>query len=107
MFERQFSMTSSKRTATPAKAEETRSRILGAALNCFRLRSFERTTMRDNATGAGVALGSAYYYFESNEALAKLFWISDRSAEPIRSRRLRDRKRIVDLLKTVEGENDV
>jgi AcrR family transcriptional regulator len=68
-------MTSStKTTATTGKAEETRFRILAAALNCFRLRGFERTTMREIATEAGVALGSAYYYFESKEALVMAFY---------------------------------
>jgi AcrR family transcriptional regulator len=67
-------MTSSKTTATTAKAEETRSRILTSALDRFRVRGFDQTTMREIATEAGVALGSAYYYFESKEALVMAFY---------------------------------
>lgn len=63
-----------KTTVIPTKAEETRSRILAAALQCFRSRGFERTTMREIATEAAVALGSAYYYFESKEALVMAFY---------------------------------
>ena len=43
------------------KAEETRDRILDAALRLFRERGFAETTMRDVAAAAGVATGAAYY----------------------------------------------
>jgi len=56
------------------KAEETRSRILDAALNLFRERGFDQTTMRDIAAAADVAIGAAYYYFESKEALVMAFY---------------------------------
>jgi AcrR family transcriptional regulator len=56
------------------KAEETRGRILSAALKLFRERGFEQTTMREVAREAGVALGSAYYYFESKEAIVMAFY---------------------------------
>ena len=59
--------------ATP-KAESTRSRILEAALNLFRERGFDQTTMRDIAAAADVAIGAAYYYFESKEALVMAFY---------------------------------
>ena len=55
--------------AQTAKAEETRNRILDAALRLFRERGFAQTTMRDVATEAGVATGAAYYYFRSKEEL--------------------------------------
>jgi AcrR family transcriptional regulator len=64
----------SKPARGTAKAEETRSRILAAALNLFRERGFDQTTMRDIATAAGVAIGAAYYYFESKEALVMAFY---------------------------------
>src|ERR1700722_2177071 len=66
--------TSNKTTANTAKAEETRSRILTSALDRFRFRGFDQTTMREIAAEAGVALGSAYYYFESKEALVMAFY---------------------------------
>ncbi len=56
------------------KAEETRGRILSAALTLFRERGFDQTTMRDIASSAHVALGAAYYYFESKEALVMAFY---------------------------------
>ncbi len=56
------------------KAEETRGRILSEALTLFRERGFDQTTMRDIARAAGVAIGAAYYYFESKEALVMAFY---------------------------------
>ncbi|HEX7833048.1 MAG TPA: TetR family transcriptional regulator [Thermoanaerobaculia bacterium] len=60
--------------ATP-KAEETRNRILDAALRLFRERGFEQTTMRDVAAAAGVATGAAYYYYRSKEDLVMAFYL--------------------------------
>jgi AcrR family transcriptional regulator len=59
--------------STP-KAESTRGRILTAALELFRERGFDQTTMRDIAAAADVAIGAAYYYFESKEALVMAFY---------------------------------
>jgi AcrR family transcriptional regulator len=59
---------------TGTKSEETRTRILEAALALFRKRSFATTTMRDIAKEAEVALGAAYYYFESKDALVTAFY---------------------------------
>lgn len=56
-------------TATTPKAEETRERILDAALRLFRDKGFDVTTMRDVAAEAGMATGAAYYYFHSKEEL--------------------------------------
>jgi AcrR family transcriptional regulator len=56
------------------KSEETRTRILEAALAIFRERGFERTTMREIATTAGVAVGAAYYYFDSKDAIVMAFY---------------------------------
>jgi AcrR family transcriptional regulator len=56
------------------KSEVTRTRILDAALELFRTRGFEETTMRGIASAAGVSLGSAYYYFESKEDLVMAFY---------------------------------
>jgi AcrR family transcriptional regulator len=59
------------------KSEETRTRILEAALAIFRERGFERATMREIAAQAGMAVGAAYYYFDSKEAIVLAFY--DRS----------------------------
>jgi AcrR family transcriptional regulator len=64
------------RRKTPAKpkGEETRDRIHAAALSLFRKKGFDATTMRDVAAAADVALGAAYYYFPSKEALVLAYY---------------------------------
>lgn len=62
------------------KSEATREKILEAALRLFRKRGFERTTMRDVAKAAGVALGAAYYYFPSKDALVLAYYDGTQSA---------------------------
>jgi AcrR family transcriptional regulator len=64
-----------RRGTATAKAEETRDRILDAALRLFRERGFEQTTMREVATEAGVATGAAYYYYRSKEDLVMAFYL--------------------------------
>jgi AcrR family transcriptional regulator len=61
----------------PAKSDLTRARILDAAIGLFRRQGFESTTMREIATEAGVAIGAAYYYFESKNSIVLAFY--DRS----------------------------
>jgi len=56
------------------KAEATRARILESALATFRERGFEKSTMRDIAAAAGVAVGATYYYFDSKEAIVMAFY---------------------------------
>ncbi|HEY2392480.1 MAG TPA: TetR family transcriptional regulator [Candidatus Angelobacter sp.] len=57
-----------------ARAEDTRRKIYEAAMELFREKGFEQTTMRDVAAKAGVALGGAYYYFSSKEAIVLTFY---------------------------------
>lgn len=57
-----------------AKSEATRARILAAALLVFRERGFAEATMREIAAEAGVAVGAAYYYFDSKDALVMAFY---------------------------------
>lgn len=57
-----------------AKSEATRARILGAALGVFRERGFHAATMREIAATADLAVGAAYYYFESKDALVMAFY---------------------------------
>jgi AcrR family transcriptional regulator len=59
--------------ATP-KSEDTRQRILNAALKLFQVRGFEAATMRDVAEEAAVATGAAYYYFPSKDAIVMEFY---------------------------------
>jgi len=56
------------------KGEQTRERILDAALELFRERGYEETTMRAIAEAAGVAVGNAYYYFRAKEHLVQAFY---------------------------------
>jgi AcrR family transcriptional regulator len=56
------------------KAEETKLRILDAALELFRRDGFDAATMREIAVKANVATGAAYYYFPSKEALVMAFY---------------------------------
>ena len=56
------------------KSEETRQQILATALQLFRKKGFERTTMRDVARGAKLSLGASYYYFPSKEAIVMAYY---------------------------------
>jgi AcrR family transcriptional regulator len=56
------------------KSEQTRTRILEAALHLFRQHGFEQSTMRDIAKEANMALGAAYYYFDSKDAIVMAFY---------------------------------
>ena len=75
---------SNKADAQVGKGEETRARILTAALDLFRTRGFAETTMREIARQADVALGSAYYYFDSKEALVLAFY--ERASDEMHAR---------------------
>jgi AcrR family transcriptional regulator len=81
-----------------AKGEQTRTLILETAVELFLERGYEETTMRAIAERAGVALGSAYYYFRSKEQLIQAFYSRTHqehvaeSGEALRTERtLRDR----------------
>ena len=57
-----------------SKGERTRERILETALEHFRERGYDATTMRSIATAAGVSLGNSYYYFPSKDHLVQAFY---------------------------------
>ncbi len=63
-----------KSEANVKKSNQTRTRIFEAALALFRKRGFVNTTMREIAKEAGVALGAAYYYFDSKDAIVMAFY---------------------------------
>lgn len=65
--------TTVKSRNTP-RAEDTRRKIYEAAMELFREKGFDETTMRDIAAKAGVALGGAYYYFSSKDAIVLAFY---------------------------------
>ena len=62
------------KAARQLKSEETRARILEAALELFRERGFADTSMREVAARARVATGLAYYYFASKDAIVHAFY---------------------------------
>ena len=64
------------RRAVPQRAasEETRDQILAVALQLFRERGFDDTTMRDIASRASVSPGAAYYYFNSKDAIVGAYY---------------------------------
>jgi AcrR family transcriptional regulator len=70
-----------------SRGEETRAKIVDAAMRLFDERGYERTTMRAVASEAGVSLGNAYYYFGSKEELVQGFYarIQERHGEAARA----------------------
>jgi AcrR family transcriptional regulator len=84
------------------KSDETRTRILDAALTLFRKRGFGTTTMRDIAKEAGVALGAAYYYFDSKDALVTAFYVrANHELTPLAEAALAKTKTLEDRLRAV------
>jgi AcrR family transcriptional regulator len=57
-----------------AKGAATRAHLLDIALNLFREKGFDETTMREIALGAGLSLGAAYHYFPSKEAIILAYY---------------------------------
>jgi AcrR family transcriptional regulator len=84
MTETTLKTASAKSKATP-RAEDTRRKIYDAAMEMFRDKGFEPTTMRDIAAKAGVALGGAYYYFSSKDAIVLEFYrqMQESSNDPV------------------------
>ena len=63
-----------KKSTKTLKGDKTKALILATALQMFRERGYEETTMRAIAEKAGVSLGNAYYYFHSKEHLIQAFY---------------------------------
>jgi len=63
-----------QKTTKTVKGDQTRALILATALEMFRERGYDETTMRAIARKAGVSLGNAYYYFSSKEYLIQAFY---------------------------------
>ena len=76
-----------------SRGRETRTRILETALRLFKEHGYEQTTMRVIASEAGVALGNAYYYFESKEHLIQAFYGRTHEEHLQASRDVLDRER--------------
>src|SRR4029079_10421809 len=65
---------SKQKTTKTVKGDQTKALILETALEMFRERGYDETTMRAAAQKAGVSLGNAYYYFHSKEYLIQAFY---------------------------------
>jgi AcrR family transcriptional regulator len=90
------------RGAARAKSEETRNRILNTALELFQRDGFEQTTMRQIAAECGMALGAAYYYFPSKDALVMAFYERAQSElEPVLLQELSHHKGIEPRLRAL------
>ncbi len=56
------------------KGEQTRNQIFESALDLFREKGFDSTTMQDIAAHAGVVKSAAYYYFPGKEAIIQAYY---------------------------------
>jgi AcrR family transcriptional regulator len=85
---------SSPPDASPAtsaqKGERTRQHIVDTALELFRERGYEATTMRAIATAAGVSVGNAYYYFPSKQHLVQAYYDHSQSLHVAAARHVLD-----------------
>jgi len=85
-----------------SRAEDTRRKIYEAAMELFREKGFEETTMRDIAAKAGVALGGAYYYFSSKDAIVLAFYREmQETSTPLVGGALTDKKKLKDRIRAV------
>src|ERR1700729_4020673 len=80
-----------------SKSEQTRARVLAAALKVFRERGFQAATMREIAAEAKMAVGAAYYYFDSKDALVMAFY--ERAQEEM----FRETEAALERAKTLEA----
>jgi len=93
--------TTIKPRVTP-RAEDTRRKIYEAAMELFREKGFEETTMRDIAAKAGVALGGAYYYFSSKDAIVLAFYREmQETSTPLVGGALTDNKKLKERIRAV------
>ena len=85
-----------------SRAEDTRRKIYEAAMELFREKGFEETTMRDIAAKAGVALGGAYYYYSSKDAIVLAFYREmQETSTPLVGGALADKKKLKDRIRAV------
>jgi AcrR family transcriptional regulator len=95
-------MNTTLKTRTTRRAEDTRRKIYDAAMELFREKGFEETTMRDVAAKAGVALGGAYYYFSSKDAIVLEFYREmQESSNPLVLGALEGKKKLGDRIRCV------
>lgn len=86
-----------RQAKTHSKSLATRNHVLSTALSLFRRKGLDATTMRDIAKGADIALGAAYYYFASKEAIVQGYY-EQVQAEHVRRVKEAFEKESLDLL---------
>ncbi|MGD0910813.1 MAG: TetR family transcriptional regulator [Terracidiphilus sp.] len=87
------------------KSEETRARILAAALEVFRERGFEAATMREIAAAAQMAVGAAYYYFDSKDALVMAYYErAQNEMSPLMDAQLASSRTLEQRLRAIIGQ---
>lgn len=74
-------LTMVKKELATDKGEQTRKQIFSSALELFRERGFDATTMQAIAAHAGVVKSAAYYYFPSKEALIQAYYENVQAAQ--------------------------
>lgn len=85
-----------------SRAEDTRKKIYQAAMELFREKGFEETTMRDIAAKAGVALGGTYYYYSSKDAIVLAFYREMQEASTaLVTAGLADKKKLKERIRAV------
>jgi AcrR family transcriptional regulator len=71
-------------------------------MELFREKGFEETTMRDIAAKAGVALGGAYYYYSSKDAIVLAFYREiQETSTPLVGGALTDKKKLKERIRAV------
>ena len=70
------------------KKDETKRKILDVSLQLFLKEGFGKTTMRDIARRAGIALGTTYNYFPTKEHIALYFF--ERALDEVMTRYRRE-----------------
>jgi AcrR family transcriptional regulator len=63
-----------KSDPTTDKGKQTRTQIFKSALQLFRERGFDSTTMQEIAKHAMVVKSATYYYFPSKEAIVQTYY---------------------------------
>jgi AcrR family transcriptional regulator len=94
--------TATIKSRVTARAEDTRRKIYEAAMEMFREKGFEETTMRDIAAKAGVALGGTYYYYSSKDAIVLAFYREmQETSTSLVTDALADKKKLKDRIRGV------
>ena len=90
--------------APSSRGQQTRELILQTALQLFRERGYEATTMRLIAAEAGVSVGNAYYYFPSKQHLVQAYYDASQerhvaAARPVLERETSFEARLLGVLR--------